>query len=287
MSYRSAVKQPRHWLWVGFCGVMLSAVVHAEVAEANPPGDPAQHVFLARNPFGLKPAPPVTAPSLTPTNPLVKVDLKLAGITVDNSGKRAWLVVPPSPGRGATPAVTNQTYFSIAEGGRQGEVEVLAIDPKANTVRILNAGAEVTLDFANNGLAAPPPLAGSHGGAAGLPRVIPTAGAPAPGMPTPGMPGASPALKSAAFNPGGAMPMPAGYGGAGQGNPVVSAAPADTTIAGRNSPTRNVRTSPEAPVAVDPATQIILMRAQEARERAAGRPFPPLPPMPGLPPSQE
>jgi hypothetical protein len=176
--------------------------------------------------------------------------------------------------------VTNQTYFAIAEGGRQGEVEVLAIDPKANTVRILNAGVEVTLDFANNGLAAPPTVAAGHGGAPGTPRVIPTAGAPG-SVPLPAAPG----MKPSAMNPGGVVPPPTSFGGGPMVGSVANAAP-ETMVASRGLPARNVRTAPEASIAVDPATQIIMARAQEARERAAGRPFPPLPPIPGLPPPE-
>lgn len=281
MSYRGAVIRARHWLALSSGGLLLVSAARAEVDTSS---ESAKHPFLARNPFGLNLL--ATNAVVVPTNPApVKVDLKLAGITWDASGKRAWLVVPPSPARGSVPAVTNQTHFAIAEGGRQGEVEVLAIDPKANTVRILNAGVEVTLDFVNNGLSAPPAMAAGRPGAPGVPgaqRGIPVPGAPGGASPSPAAPG----FKSAAANPGVVSPLPGSLGGGSVAASISSAAPAETMVASRGLPTRSVRTATEAPVEVDPATQIIMLRAQEARERAAGRPFPPLPPIPGMPPQE-
>jgi hypothetical protein len=252
-------------------------------ADVEGPGDLSQHAFLARNPFALKPPPTnIVADATKPA--AVKVDLKLAGITVDPAGKRAWLVIPPSPARPGVPAVTNSSHFAIAEGGRQGDVEVLAIDPKANTVRILNAGIEVTLDFVSNGLAAPPVTAG-HAGAPGVPRVVPTPVLPGTAVPASAVPG----FKSSAISPGTVLQPPgAAYPGGqlGTATPVPASGLTDTAAALRASPTRSIRTAPETPEAVDPVTQAILMRAQEARERAAGRPFPPLPPIPGMPPTE-
>jgi len=260
---------------LGTCGVLLGAALRAEV---DTPSEPARHVFVVRNPFGLKPQPTNTVTPPT-TSPPIKVDLKLAGITADSDGKRAWIVIPTSPARPGVAAVTNSTHFAIAEGGRQGDIEVLAIDLKGNTVKILNAGVEVTLDFASHGFAAPAALAKGPGALPGAPRVSPVPGAYPPGIPPPAMPSSSPGMKTAAFNPEGVAPM-TGAGG------LVSAAAPESATALRTIPARNVRTTPDAPVAVDPATQMILMRAQEAQMRAAGRPYPPMPPIPGLPPPE-
>jgi hypothetical protein len=255
MGYRSAVICARHWLALSSGGVLLVAAAQAEVDAS---GESTKHPFLARNPFGLN-RPATNAVVVPPSPPPVKVDLKLAGITWDASGKRAWLVVPPSPARGSVPAVTNQTHFAIAEGGRQGEVEVLAIDPKANTVRILNAGVEVTLDFVNNGLSAPPAMAAGRAVAPGAPRGIPMPGAPRGASPSQAAPG----FKSAAA-------------------PISSAVTSEKMVASRELPTRSVRTAPEMPVVVDPAAQAILIQAQQQAAIAAGRPYPPLPPIPHL-----
>jgi hypothetical protein len=281
MKYCGAVIRARQWLTLGSCGVLLVAAARAEVDASNEPAKPA---FLARNPFGLKPIPTNVVTAAPTSPPPVKVDLKLAGITVDASGKRAWLVQLPTVARPGVPAVTNQTYFTIAEGGRQGDVEVLAINPKENTVRIMNAGVEVTLDFINNGLAAPPPMMANQGGAAGQPRGIPAAGIP-------GAPAAASTLKPTAAKPVAGMPSPGGFGGGAVANPPAAALAADTMMASRYGlPARNVRTGPEAsPVAappVDPAAQLIMVQAQQEAARAAGRPYPPPPPLPGLAPRQ-
>jgi len=272
MSYRDAMKRGGNWMALGTGGVLLIAAVRADVGV---PGEPAKHVFLVRNPFGLKPQPTNTVPP-GPTPPPVKVDLKLAGITVD-SRKRAWIVIPPSPARPGVAAVTNSTHFAIAEGERQGDIEVLAIDPRENTVKILNAGVEVTLDFASHGLAAPALPAKGPAGLPGAPRVMPAPGVSQPGIPQPAVPIPAPGVKTAAFNP-----QPQGTAA----NPLAAASYAEPSAALRTIPARNVRTSPEAPVAVDPAEQIIRMRLQEAQMRSAGVPYPPLPPVPGLPPPE-
>jgi hypothetical protein len=267
---------------LGTCAVLLIAAVRADL---DAPSEPARHVFLVRNPFGLKPQPTNTV-AAGPTNPPVKVDLKLAGITSDSAGKRAWIVIPPSPARPGVAAVTNSTHFAIAEGGRQGEIEVLEINPKENTVKILNAGVAVTLDFASYGLAAPAALPGRLGGVPGAPRVMPMPGAPPSAIPSRAMPGAWPGVKTAAVNPGAFAPNPGGVGTAAALSPSVAATPMESSTALRTIPARSVRTAVEAPADIDPARQVILMRAQEAQMRAAGRPFPPLPPIPGAPPSE-
>jgi len=146
---------------LGACGVLFLAAVRAEVDTSK---ERARHPFLDQNPFRLKP-PGANAGPAVPTNPPVKLDLKLAGITSDSFGKRAWFVTPPSPARPGVAAVSNSTHFAIAEGGRHGDIEVLEINPKENTVKILNAGVAVTLDFASHGLAAPAALPGRLGGA--------------------------------------------------------------------------------------------------------------------------
>lgn len=153
---------------LGACGVLLIAAVRADVATH---GEPANHPFLDQNPFRLKP-PGTEAGPAVPTNPPGNLDLKLAGITSDSFGRRAWFVIPPPPARPGAAAATHSTHFAIAEGGRQGDIEVLEINPKDNAVKILNAGVAVTLDFASHGLAAPAALPGGSGGAPGAPPSV-------------------------------------------------------------------------------------------------------------------
>jgi len=281
MSYPRGMRRGGNWVVLGACGMLWIAAGRADV---DTPNERAKNAFLDRNPFGLKPLPTNTV--ATPTNPPVKVDVKLAGITYDSMGKRAWLFSPPSPARPGVAAVTNATHFAIAEGGRQGEIEVLEIDLKENTVKILNAGVPVTLDFASHGLAAPAASPAGFGAGPGGARVMPMPGAPASAIPSPGVPMMSGGLKTAAVNPPAYSPVPTGVGTVSGLNPTVAAMPTESSTALRTIPARSIRTTTEAPANVDPAMQAVLMRAQEAQARAAGRPYPPLPPIPGVPPSE-
>jgi hypothetical protein len=231
-------------------------------------------VVVERNAFGLKPIPLFVPP---PTNPPAqKVDVKFTGITSDRSGKKAWLVVPPPPNN----RTLNPQYLSMREQETQGDIQVLEIDDKENTVKIVNAGVPAVLTFKDNGYATPTMAAmpGNPLMPHGVPGVLPGA-FPAPGIvPTPMIP--APGMKTTGVTPTG-IPvndaMAARYG-------LQNTAPGITPV--RTIPTRTVRTTAEpqaqaAQAPVDPAVQRILMEAQALDAKQRGETFPPLPPLPG------
>ena len=92
-----------------------------------------------------------TITALPPTNKLDQLSVKLSGITSDKkSGKKAWLIIPAPPNKN-----TNPQYLSIPEHEKQGDIEVVEINEKENTVKILLAGAPMELNFKDNGLPTP------------------------------------------------------------------------------------------------------------------------------------
>jgi len=265
MEYLTAMNVVERAVAVGFGGILLAVTARADVTEraVNP-----YHVIIDRNPFGLRPppAPPTNAP---PTTPPVVVTVKFTGITSDSTGRKAWLVIPPQPNKNPNPQ-----YLSIAEHEKQGDIEVLDIDEKEGTVKILNAGQAFELNFKDHGLQTPPPAAvpGIQYPRAVPPGALPTGIVPAPGTPSPGIrtAGATPTVSAHDA-------MAARYGL----QPSTTANAALQTI-----PARNVRTTPgeaQAPAAgatVDPAVQRVLMEAQKAQAEREGHSFPPLPPLP-------
>ena len=111
---------------------------------ADTAGNPYKIIAL-RNIFGLRPPPPpqkVEAPSVPLPN------IVLTGITTILGEKRAFLEItslarPPQPPKPQSCILT--------EGQREGDVQVVQIDPKAESVKILNSGVEMLLTFDKNG----------------------------------------------------------------------------------------------------------------------------------------
>ena len=272
MEYVKRMNWSKKPLVFGLGGLLLATAARGDV---NPPGDNAYHVVVERNPFGLKP--PQVLPPVTNTAPAVKSDVKFTGITVDKGGKKAWLVVPPPPNN----RTQNPQYLSMREQETQGDIQVLEIDDKENTVKIVNAGTTSVLTFKENGYTAPTAAAmpGNPLMPRGVPGVLPTPGVlPAPGIvPAPMTP--APGIKKASVTPTGIPAndaLAARYG--------LQNTTAITPV--RTIPTRNLRTpaSPQAQVQdapVDPVVQRILMEAQAEEARRRGENFPPLPPLPG------
>src|SRR5206468_9401370 len=131
--------------------------------------------------FGL--SPPKTNAPVVNTPPPVKLDIKFTGITSDSSGKKAWLAIPPPPNnRTANPQFQ---YLTMREQETQGDIQVLEIDDKENTVKIVNAGTTSVLTFKENGFTTPTAAAmpGNPLMPQGLPGVLPTPG----GLSAPGI----------------------------------------------------------------------------------------------------
>jgi hypothetical protein len=276
MEYGMRMNWSKKQLVFGLGGLLLSAAARGDV---NPPGDNSYQVVVVRNAFGLNPPKPV----LPPTNavPPVKVDVKFTGIDSDKSGKKAWLVVPPPPNN----RTQSPQYLSMRENETQGDIQVLEIDDKENTVKIVNAGTPVVLTFKENGMA--PTAAAMPGNPLmhGVPGALPIPGVlPPPGI-VPALTTPAPGIRTAGATPTG-MPVndavAARYG-------LQNTVPGNTTTVTpvRTIPTRNVRTPPLAPQAqvqeaqVDPVVQRIMMEAQAEEAKRRGEVFPPLPPLPG------
>ena len=250
-------------LALGLGGILLAAAARADVSEPTP--NPYQ-VIVERNAFGLRPMPTITAGP--PTNKLDQLSVKFTGITSDKkSGKKAWLMIAAPPNKN-----TNPQYLSIPEHEKQGDIEVVEINEKENTVKILLAGAPMELNFKDNGL--PTPAA----------PLVPGIGYTPHGLPAPGIvpiPGAPPILKTAGVSPTGAATAEALAVRAGL-QPTTPNTP-------RVIPQRSVRTTPleqqgqrmETPI--DPRVQRLLMEAQKVQAEKQGIPFPPLPPLGGQP----
>jgi len=250
----SSVRKP---VALGFSGLLLACAVQADVTALN---DSPYKVILDRNAFNLKDPP--TPPPVTPTNPPVPpANIKLTGVSTNREGKKAWLMIPAAP-----PKTPNPQYLSLAEGEKQGEIEVLEINEREATVKIRNAGVPAELNFKDNGLATP-----------AAPPVLP------------GAPGANPGIRTATATPY-VVPPPAPV------NTVASHQAEAANAALRTIPARNIRTAPIEAVAQpvvqgqpvaqpqgdgDAAVQYIKMKAQEEQSRRDGKPYPPVPPLPG------
>ncbi len=112
-----------------------------------------------RNLFGLK-GQPQSAPE--PAQVEAPTKLFLTGITTILGAKRVLLKEQAPAGSPAGPK--QDQSLILAEGQREGGVEVLQIDPKAGKVKVNNSGVIQTLTFDRDGIkapaapAAPPPL---------------------------------------------------------------------------------------------------------------------------------
>jgi len=264
MEYVIRMNWSKKPLVFGLGGFLLATAAWGDV---NPSGDNAYHVVVERNAFGLNPPRPVVQ---QPTNPpAVKVDVKFTGITSDSSGgKKAWLVVPPPAGK----SDKNPQYLTLRENETQGDIQVLEINDKENTVKIVNAGITTVLSFAENGFATPtmaampgnPLMPRGVPGALPIPGILPAPGiVPAPTTPLPGM-------RTAGMTP-------AGYGS-------QNTAPGSTPV--RTIPTRTLRTTvePQAQIpgaSADPVVQQIIRDVNKLQLEQHGIAYPPLPPLPG------
>src|SRR6267143_1259265 len=164
MEYDKRMSSIGKPLGLGLGGLLLAYAMQADV---NPPKDSPYKVILERNAFGLKEIPALPPPG--PTNPPAPpVTIKLTGVTTNSTGKKAWMMIPAAP-----PKNPNPQYLSLSEGEKQGEIEVLEINERETTVKILNAGVPASLNFKDNGLAAPPMIPGAPGalpGPGGIPQ---------------------------------------------------------------------------------------------------------------------
>jgi hypothetical protein len=216
MNLKTAVQTTKHTKHtkdrnkgLTLCGFVC--LVYFVVLMAAAADNPYQGI-VERNVFGLKPPPPPPSPEDNKPPP---PKIILTGITTILGNKRALLkfTPPPKPGEPA-----KEQAFTLAEGEREGGLEVLEIDEKAATVKVNNYGTVATLDFESNGIKTP----------TAAPGVPPQPGMPPairPGLPMPGgVPGAVPMPARPLRMPGtGASVTPQATAGTGvaSANPVA------------------------------------------------------------------
>ena len=270
--------------------------------------DNPYHSIVDRNVFDLKPPPP--PPPVEQPKPVTPPStVRLTGITTILGPKLALFMVksqePPAAGKPAGPP--KEKSVMLKEGAREGDLEVVEINVKENTVKIKIDGVESTVTFEKNPLAgAGPPGGGMPGGApAGVPGGGPHGGFP--GAPQNGgparMPNFIPAPQAPGRNFGGAnygAPNAGGganYGAASYGGATPSAAYAggvDPNAAANSLntalnaiPDRQLRTpqAPPQPVDnLDAAQKMLLLEANRAMQANQNNPNPPPlpPPAPGI-----
>ena len=153
-------------------------------------GENPYKAIVDRNVFGLKPPPPPVDPNLEAAakNPPPKITL--TGITTILGNKRALMKTPPAAVKpGEQPR--EQSYI-LSEGQRDGDMEVVQIDEKTGSVKLVYAGTPITLTFEKDGPKAAPgglpapvgmpggnrPFPGTDGGIRTLPTRTVRAGAP-------------------------------------------------------------------------------------------------------------
>lgn len=223
--------------------LVLGVAAKAVTADSSTTANPYQGI-VDRNVFGLTAPPPPPAPVDTKPPP---AKITLTGITTIFGNKRALLKapVPAKPGPPVEPA-HDQTYM-LAEGQRDGDIEVLEIDEKKGTVKVNNSDTIVTLNFDDNGIKlsstlpagapvpgmAPPPAGGIQAPAnrpgGGFNTTFPTRTLRLPGVNGASMPATS-------MNPGGVAPaaangasLPGFSFGSASGGTTTTAQPAQLT----------------------------------------------------------
>lgn len=266
-------------------GLLAGLVSLATLAQDNPPADNPYKGIARRNAFGLRePAPPPAPPTNPPAPPPDKVDVKLAGVSQIGPLRYAHLMLPDKdrPGQFLYPTLTDNPAHGNT---RNSAVEVLEIDAAQESVRIRNAGYEMTLTFAENGIkgAVAPPVPGRPG------AVVP--GQPAIRTPLPNA-----AMPQAGVNPNaGAVVFSSRAGVASDGTPQPSPTAQainqvnNAVVAldlGAQNVSRPLRTrggigeQPQGGPGIgglDPIQQRRIMEQQRDIANGAGIPFPPLP----------
>lgn len=261
------------------CLLALSFAAQAVTADSRTSSNPYSGI-VDRNVFGLKDPPPAPPP---PDNKPPPPKITLTGITTIFGNKRALMKAPVAAklaalGQLAEPA-HDQTYM-LAEGQRDGDIEVLEIDAKLNTVKVNNSGQIMTLNFDDNGVK----LSSTLPAGAAVPGMAP----PAPGgipAPTPN-PFASPGFNKSI--PTRTLRLPAANGASmgapGGMNPggVAAVAPNGATLPGFAFGSGANSTTPTQPTAADnltPEEREIMIEANHQLALQKGSPsaaiFPP------------
>jgi len=256
---------------ISFGSIVLCAGASAIV---NDSANPYQGI-VDRNVFGLKPAPPLSKVDEKPVaNP---PPITLTGMTTILATKRVLFNVQP-PGKPVQ-------SFILAEGQREGDIEVLEIDERTGSVKVNYGGTTVPLNFEKNGpklLASSPgtALPGTPGAATPMVSQLASQNAnPLKTIPTRNWTPQA-ANQSAAMN--GANITGANVNGA---NMNINGAGVNTSFNGVPAPgfgSVPISGSPQVqhgpPPVIDPDVQAMQMLTQHVQASDAGNQMPPLPP---------
>jgi hypothetical protein len=213
--------------------------------------------IVERNVFGLKPPPPPPDPEANKPPP---PRIFLQGVTTFGGVKRALLKaqIPPKPGD----KPTGEQSFILAEGQRDGDIEVLEIrtDGGVSVVKVNDFGTITNLTFEKDGIK-------------GAPGAVPVPGMPPPTRTVMAVPGAMggaggvpPSFATRPLRGGAVSPQTTGVGGGTPGLP------------GYGAGVPSVAQQPAAPQQSAEANFIMLEanRIRHQEEIQAGR-YPPLP----------
>ena len=194
--------------------VAAAALFCGKASGLTPDGTNSPYqAILVRNVFGLRPAPTAPPPEVkTPDAPKITP----TGITTILGNKRALFKVQ-HPARPPEPA-KEQSYI-LAEGQREGQIEVVAIDEKTGSIKFNNYGKEITLTLEKDG--------------AKVPSTPPTAAPPPGSIPPPAIPNPNPAVNY------GIQPAPAA--GIPQPTPMQPSAAPGINTGLKTIPTRSLR----------------------------------------------
>lgn len=259
----------------------LALCTAANAVTSDSSGTPYQGI-VERNVFGLKAPPPPPDPEANKPPP---PKILLQGITTILGNKRALFKVAMPPKAGE-PAKGEQSFI-LAEGQRDGDIEVLEIDAVAGTVKVNNYGTITSLNFKDNGISptAAPGLGALPNPAGFMPKpagnvFTPPGGAqPIPTarpMRLPTLPGAATSPASAGAAPVYATGTPAYPGG----TPGLAVGGVSLPLSGSTPAQTQPAAQPARPDTMTAEEKFLMVEAYRARMKQTGQQVPPIPPTP-------
>jgi hypothetical protein len=137
---------------LGGCLLLMAAGTPLLADDENEAANPYA-VIAERNVFHLNPPPPPPEPDEKPKEDLPVI--KITGIVKIGNKTRALFVTQPKNNKDAP------TYFNLAEGERDGILEVVKINAEDQKVDVINSGKPATLTVKDDSLekneGSPPP----------------------------------------------------------------------------------------------------------------------------------
>ena len=155
------------------CAWLVSSATAFALTEANP-----YSAIIGRNTFALKPPAPPVGPITAPPTPPPNVSLQ--GISTILGRAQALLKVKIAP---KPPEVAKELSLVMDVGQREGDVEVLSIDPASGTVNLSNQGTPLTLNIKDADKPGAGPAIAAIQPAANIPGISPSLPPPAQTVP--------------------------------------------------------------------------------------------------------